>query len=119
RGGIRLYNISNESSGDYVKAAFTLGQLSAPHIDFIVTPSGTLQGHDPRVAGVLAPDILLNYDVDIDFGADKLNLLSPKHCPGKVIYWPALTIAVVPMNVVTSGHIVIPVKLDGHATFAL
>jgi len=119
RGGLRLYSVSNEYSSDYVKASLTLGRLSAPHIDLVVLPTGTLQGIDPRVGGILAPDILLNYDVDIDFGADKLNLISPKHCAGKVIYWPAITIAVVPMNVVESGHIIVPVKLDGHATFAL
>lgn len=66
------------------------------------------------MAGTLGADLLRNYDVDIDFGAHRLNLFSQDHCPGKVVYWASANVAVVPMHVVNSGHIIVPVTLDAH-----
>ena len=64
-------------------------------------------------------DLLHNYDVDLDIDAGKFKLFSQDHCPGKVVYWPASTVTVVPIRVVRSGHIIVPVVLDGHAIDAL
>ncbi len=64
------------------------------------------------------PDILKHYDVDLDFGNDVMTLFAPDHCPGKVVYWKADTVAVVPMRVLHSGHIVVPVMLDGERVMA-
>ncbi|HEY6578350.1 MAG TPA: aspartyl protease family protein, partial [Rhizomicrobium sp.] len=59
------------------------------------------------------------FDVDIDFAAKKLNLFSQDHCAGKVVYWAADAVTVVPMHVVNSGHIMVPVTLDGHGFDAM
>jgi hypothetical protein len=102
-----------------VRAPLTLGRLKSDATAFFVMPGSNLYSWVPSFAGILAPDILRNFDLDIDFGAQKLNLISPDHCPGKVIYWPASVVAVVPMRVLASGHIVVPVLLDGHAIDAM
>jgi len=57
---------------------------------------------------------LANDDLDIDFGAMKLNFFSTDHCDGGgVADWPRQAFAVVPVTQV-QGHIELPVTLDGH-----
>lgn len=117
RGGFELYDVSGFSTSKYTMASFKLGLLHADKVAFVIT--GAKFSDDPRVAGLLAPDILSHYDVSLDFGANKLDLLSQDHCAGPVVYWPAAAVAVIPIEVLESKHIVISVVLDGHRTSAI
>ncbi len=65
------------------------------------------------VAGILGPDILRVLDVDFDFGGKKLNLFSPDHCEGKVVYW-AKSYTTVPFKISGGSHILVTTNLDGH-----
>jgi predicted aspartyl protease len=113
-------NVAGETSDQAATVSkFEIGRLSAKSIEFVIAPEKKLFGDDNRLVGIIAPNILRNYDVDIDFGAHKLSLLSPDHCEGKVIYWPASAVAVVPMHVLNLGHIVVTVKLNGQDVRAL
>jgi predicted aspartyl protease len=94
-----------------------IDQLHASNVHALVQPSPL--SHDTRMAGTLGVDLLGNYDVDLDFAAHKMNLMSPDHCPGKVVYWSADTVAVVPIRVVQDGHIIVPVTLDGRELDAI
>lgn len=94
-----------------------IGPLHAENIRTLVWPSPLGLGSD--VAGSIGADLLRHYDVDIDFGAGKLNLFSQDHCPGKVIYWPAQAVAMVPMRVNNSGQIILQVAIDGHTFDAI
>lgn len=103
--------------------SFTLGNLHASNVDFMI--SKNFDGEDDQkkddsdtVAGLLGADVLGNYDVEFDFGGNKLTLLSPDHCRGKVIYWPAAAVAAVPITVTRGGDISFPVTLDGKAVNA-
>lgn len=69
------------------------------------------------VAGLLAPTP--GVDIDLDFAANRLSFFSSDHCEGQVVYWPAQTVAVVPMRITAFEHIVIPVTLDGQHLDAL
>ena len=107
-------NVAGETSNQAADVStFAIGQLTTKSIEMVVSPFEKLFSGDTRYAGLIAPNILKQYDVDIDFGAPKLSLLSPDHCDGKVIYWPASAVAVVPMRVLKSGHIIVSVQLDG------
>jgi len=107
-------NLAGEESHQAASVStFSIGQLTTKSVEFVVAPEKYLFHDEPQYAGILAPNILKNYDVDIDFGGNKFSLLSPDHCEGKVIYWPASVVAVVPIRVLRSGHILVPVKLDG------
>jgi len=119
RGNFKIFNVSGEMSDTFVHTSRVLGRLTAKDIVFVIQPGSEPLGDDSRIAGVLAPDILQHYDVDIDYGAGKLNLLSPDHCEGKVIYWKTDTVAVVPMHLMDSGHIQIQVELDGKPVLAI
>lgn len=96
---------------------FAMGTMHAGLVKALVWPSQLWS--DPEVAGTIGADMLHNYDVDIDFPASKFGLFSQDHCPGKVVYWPAAAVAVVPIHVVNSGHVIVPVTIDGHEIDAL
>ncbi|HEX3674478.1 MAG TPA: aspartyl protease family protein [Rhizomicrobium sp.] len=93
--------------------SLTLGNLHASNVDFIIMRDNPFGEGNKDVAGLLGADFLSNYDVEIDYGANKLTLLSPDHCPGKVIYWPATAVAAVPITILPDAHIQLPVTLDG------
>lgn len=112
---VRLLNNAGQSSDRYViLPSLGIGGAKSDAVKFMVSPApGPLNPNDASLAGVLGPDILQNYDVDMDFGAQKLQLISPDHCDGKVLYWTAPTVAIVPMRLAADGKAVIFVNLDG------
>jgi predicted aspartyl protease len=69
-------------------------------------------------SGILAADYMGKYDIELDFAGGKMNYFSPDHCEGKVVYWPAAAIAVVPMRFV-DHHLNLDVTLEGHPLRAM
>jgi aspartyl protease len=118
-GNFRLYNIYGESSDQFVEGSLEVGPLKAQGVALAIAPGAHVFGEDYELAGVLAPDILKHYDIDVDFGGDTLKLFAPDHCFGKVIYWRPDRVAVIPMRVLHSGHIMIQVALDGEPVIAI
>jgi predicted aspartyl protease len=109
-----LVGVAGDTTRLAVRTSFKLGNLTADGMDFMVMAGNHELAPDVAdAAGILAPNLLRTYDLDLDFGGHKMNLISQKHCDGKVIYWPASSVAVVPMRVNPTGHITIPVELDG------
>ena len=105
-----MYSASgNFSEKAAAVAPFGIGQVSTKGYVFRVALSAPA-----GAAGTIAADALRAYDVDFDFGGGKVNLVSPDHCAGKVIYWPASAVAVVPMTVTPEGRVVLPLTVDGH-----
>jgi predicted aspartyl protease len=103
----------NDITGHYAFAqvlinSFDLGALHADKIRLRVMPNVVLGSTD----GLLSTDLFLQYDVDMDFAARRLNYFSQDHCAGKVAYWPERPVAIMPV-IVANGHLVISVKLDG------
>jgi predicted aspartyl protease len=112
--------VAGDETGLAVRAGFTLGRLHSESMDFMVMPGNhTFPGDVTDAAGLLAPNLLHAYDVDLDLDRRKLTLLSPKHCDGKVIYWPASRVAVIPVRINPDGHILVPVELDGRRMTAV
>ncbi len=94
---------------------FVLGHLKSGQTYFQLSPNGL----DADADGIFALDYLLNYDAEVDFGTDTLNFFSPDHCPGRVVYWHPSALAVLPMKVDGSFHIIVPVTIDGEKFDAL
>ena len=113
--------VSNSAGEPFTYSAvihsLDIGQLHAHDMHVLLWPS--LLSQDGSVAGLLGADLLKLYDLDIDFGSHKLSLFSQNHCPGKVVYWSASAVSVIPIHVEYSGHIVVPVSLDSHSIDAL
>jgi hypothetical protein len=68
--------------------------------------------------GLLSAGTMTGDDLDMDFGAMRLNFFSAGHCPGDVVYWPHKATAEVPVTL-AGGHFEIAVTLDGHALTAV
>jgi predicted aspartyl protease len=110
---VQVYGVAGNISDQEADAApFAIGNLVASHMQFMVDATDADFAGD--VSGIIGPNILRHYDADFDFGANKFNLMSQDHCPGRVIYWPAAGVAVVPITVAKEeGHVVVPVTVDG------
>lgn len=106
---LRLADASGNVSRSYAIAdTLTLGTLTAQKQPLMVAP-GWLDAD-----GILSSDLLLRYDVEMDFPGGKLNYFSPDHCKGKVVYWKSDAVAAVPITVKDRSRLMVPVKLDGH-----
>jgi hypothetical protein len=95
---------------------FGIGTLRAGPVNFVVAGRDTA-APSPGVqvpSGTLGADFLRAYDVDLDFGAGKLNLISREHCEGAVLYWKPEHVAKVPMLVTDENKIFFSMTLDGH-----
>lgn len=105
-----LTGIGQSLLNTYVLAdTFSLGRLNGTDLPVYI---------DPRINGLyldgtLAPDMMRQYDVDFDFAGGKMNLFSPKHCPGNVVYWTRDGYIALPMDVAPDGHIRVPAMVDG------
>jgi len=88
---------------------FELDRLVAKSVPMPVMPDSLLESDS---YGLLAGNVLHGYDVEIDFLHEKLNLFSPDHCPGRVVYW-ADSWAQVPITLDEAWHFYIEVTLDG------
>jgi predicted aspartyl protease len=91
---------------------FAIGHSHGKDFEFFVDDF-----NDNFFDGTLAPQVLAVYDVDLDFGHGKVNLISPDHCPGSVTYW-ANSSTVVPIEIKDKTHIRIPVTIDGKEIMA-
>ena len=91
--------------------SLTTGNLRATDVHAFIFPR-ELTSH---AAGVIGPDMLSHYEVELDFAASKLNLFSQDHCPGQLVYWTHDPVAAVPIRIDDFGHIDLDVTLDGKA----
>jgi hypothetical protein len=114
---IKFVGLSGEVSDTLATLpTFGIGRLKAESVRLLVMDS---HGSNPA-PGVVAPsgalgaDFLRAYDVDLDFGANKLNLISRDHCAGNVVYWKSERLAKLPMLVMDNDKITFTMNLDGH-----
>ena len=87
-----------------------LGPMVTGRVGVMVAPSQALSSDTD---GLFGPDVMNNYDVEIDYANARFALFSQDHCPGQVVYWTHEAYARVPMHVDESWHISVPVTLDG------
>jgi predicted aspartyl protease len=123
---VRIIGISGAVSTRYtIIPSVTVGTVESRRAQYMILPDNMPRLAQGGVAGTLAP--APGVDIDLDFAGRKLSFFSTDHCEGKVVYWPAEAVAVVPMrvaglrpgNAISTEHIIIPVKLDGKQLDAL
>ena len=114
-GNVGLRNVRGQLSYGHVTVpSVTLGGVKIKNVQFLVLPGGDEKSvASPGSDGVFTMDLLRGTDFDLDFGANKLNIFSDKHCDGRVVYWPADKIAVVPYDLDRGNHLTFQVTLDG------
>ncbi len=112
QGGLELYDLLGNISRDQASISqFALGRLHGTDKTFPVLPGSGIDG-------IISLNFMLPYDIDVDFGNDKLNFFSQDHCDGRVVYWTASAVAVLPITI-RQSHMTVPVILDGHEWSAI
>lgn len=94
----------------------TLGASRFENMPFLLARFDEKLGQGMK--GIIGSNVLRNYDVDVDPATATVNLFSPDHCEGKVVYW-ARTFADLPIHVRANGAIELEMTLDGHDVTAL
>jgi hypothetical protein len=89
-----------------------LGGLKGKDQQFYVAPDDDFPS---AAVGEIGLDKLEAYDVELDLTHQKLNLFSPAHCRGQVIYWTATAAAAPFVMQSRRRQIMIPMTLDGAA----
>jgi predicted aspartyl protease len=115
----RLSNLYGEDSDTFVQihdVAFGAGRTSGVQFQ-VIGNFGFKDGNAP-FDGVLGTGYFAHDDIDLDFGAERVNFFSSDHCEGKVVYWPHQVLSVVSVRR-EQGHIDLPVTLDGHPLRAM
>jgi len=79
----------------YIADSFQLGHLSAKDIPFMQDASID----DARVSGAMGPDLMVRYDVDMDFSERRLTYFSQDHCPGHIVHWSSDAVTQVPISI--------------------
>jgi predicted aspartyl protease len=110
QGDTNIYDITGKVSRDEATITdFTVGRLHGNDRTLPVSPD---VASAPTSDGFFAMDHMLAYDIDLDFGTDKLTLYTQAHCPRVVPYWAMKATAVIPITL-ENNHIIVPVMLDG------
>lgn len=107
----------NSSRASVMIDNFGIGQLTGHKIALRVSPMARFD-EDGGAAGLLSTDLFMLYDIDLDFGAGRLNYFSQDHCDGRIAYWPERPLAAVPFQL-DGRHISLPVMVDGHEVKAI
>ena len=92
---------------------YIVGHMRGTDVEMQVAPMPNL-----GIDGIMGLDGWVVLDLDVDFGTDKLNMFSPNHCSGRIQYWSAPALAVVPITM-DGLHITVPVTIDGKQETAL
>jgi predicted aspartyl protease len=66
----------------------------------------------PGEDGILAPDLLSKFDVELDFGAMSMNVFRNHYCFDYAVYWTNGHIKL-PFELTRGGHMRVEVKLEG------
>ena len=77
-------------------------------------------GADPDFVGAdgeLGTDMMMRYDIDLDFGHQRMNYFAPEQCEGAGIYWAPGKVTAVKMEAY-ANVVFVPVNLDGHTIIA-
>jgi len=111
--GLMLRGMGTTKLDSYVTVKdFAIGRSHGKNFEFFVDDFSS-----GFADGTLAPQVLAAYDVDLDFGHGKFNLISQDHCPGGGVYW-ADAAATVPIEIKDKTHIRIPVTINGKEIMA-
>jgi predicted aspartyl protease len=90
----------------------TMGRARFRNARFVIAPDDDPLVLRGKADGLLGPDVLGNFDVDLDFQHSEVHLFDQNHCPGKIPYWAPMY-ASTPFVLDDNGHILVDMTLDG------
>jgi hypothetical protein len=97
------------------RALLTVPHFKIANLDIAKVPVLWIEHDFPEtgVIGSLGTDLLGEFDVELDLRHSKLNLFSPDHCPGHVVYWTNSVAAAIPFDFDAMHTVVFDADLDG------
>ena len=95
----------------YIADNFQLGQLAAKNIPFMQNADID----EARVSGAIGPDLMVRYDVEMDFSEQQLTYFSQDHCPGHVVHWQNDAVTQVPIRITARARDYPPALLPSGA----
>lgn len=109
-GSVTLYDIAGNTSTQSAAAdEFMIGRLKFARTRlFIMPPVDRVRPFE----GLLAANMMINYDIELNFAENAMKYFLADHCEGKVIYWPTNAVGVVPIVLRDNAHIEVEVTLD-------
>lgn len=110
---VLIRDIGGKVADEYVRVdSFRIGNLERDGVYLLVMESF------PGFDGLIAPDLLRNYDAELDFGGKEFSLFKHHPCADRAVYWTG-SYAAIPFGVTSDGHMRVPVTLDGQDTYAI
>ncbi|HEY5084585.1 MAG TPA: pepsin/retropepsin-like aspartic protease family protein, partial [Rhizomicrobium sp.] len=79
----------------YLADNFQLGRLAAKNVPFMQN----VDIGEARISGAIGPDLMVHYDVEMDFSQQRLTYFSQDHCPGHVVHWSSDAVTQVPIGI--------------------
>jgi len=107
---------NHETSRVFQADRLQIGSFRITGAEFIVLPA-TLSRQTNQFAGQIGPELLRNFDLELDPARNKLSLYSQDHCSGAVVSWTKEWTDV-PMRVDKWGIPHVWVTIDGKAVDA-
>jgi predicted aspartyl protease len=107
-----VYNFHGESVKNLAEIDdFSIGRMHVGRFSVLEMPGDHWNGF----TGLIGPDIMRQFDLDLDYAKAKVNFFLHDHCEGRVVYW-AKDWAELPLNSSEEdyGHISVRGQLDGH-----
>ena len=115
----RMSDLYGEDSDTFIQVHdVTFGAAKTSGVQLQLMGNFGFKNGNAPFDGILANGYFARDDLDLDFGARRVNFFSADHCEGKVVYWPHQVLSIVPVKL-EQGHIDLPVTLDGHPLRAL
>jgi hypothetical protein len=114
-----LLDARGNASQAYVTLdSFVMGGAQVKGLQMMIEPQARIG--NTLADGILAGDIMIAYDEEMDFANKKVLYFSPDHCDGHVVHWTGAPVAVIPFRRALPGsrdiedtHIRFHVMLDG------
>ena len=104
-----ILDIGGAQITEYARIDYlTLAKFRSENLTLMISNMG------PGEDGILAPDLLRNFDIELDFATQTMNLFKPPRCDDHVVYWTDDFVRL-PMEITEQGHIRIPVIVNGTA----
>jgi hypothetical protein len=103
-------------------ATFAIGEATGRNLTFAVAKDGEMgKAKAKPYDGLMTGDFFKQYDIELDFAANKLTYLTPSKCTDahQVAYWPHTEVAVIPMTIEDDGKVHVQVSIQGHVINAV
>jgi hypothetical protein len=114
--GRRMMDGGGRFSEDLARVGdFTLGSMETG--GFYTQVSADPEFANSASAGVLGSDMMIRYDIDLDFAHRLLNYFMPEQCERAGVYWAPEKVTAVKMEAYATV-VYVPVSLDGHTIIA-